>query len=65
MKRTQARVVLRARLPQADVATDDTNDIGLLLKGLREVVAEGHEVIGVEMPETAWLKPAAGVLLGI
>ena len=45
MKWAQAGVILSARLPQTDVAADNADDVGLLLKGLREIVGECHEVM--------------------
>ena len=44
MKWAQAGVILRARLPQANVAADNADNVGLLLEGLREVVGECHEL---------------------
>ena len=43
MKWAQAGIILRARLPQADVAADNADNVSLLLEGLREVVGKSHE----------------------
>ena len=42
MKRAQAGIILRARLPKTDIAADDADNVGLLLEGLREVVGKCH-----------------------
>ena len=56
MKRAQARIILRARLSQADVAADNADYVSLLLEGLREVVGKCHELMRVETRRTGGWK---------
>src|SRR5271165_2232927 len=43
MKRTQPGVVLRAGFAQLDVLAHNTDDVGLLLDGVRKIAGLGHE----------------------